>query len=109
MVKVFDFDRICGGDEENRTPVRKRCHIDFSERSQCLSLRVGQTQTTAVPPILEKFPLQASRSQPVEYPAIDLLSAHAGDKQTEVSIKLLKRSFRLLLYLKRFHLTDGAR
>ena len=52
---------------------------------------------------------KASRSQPFGYPAIGLLSAHAGDKQTEVSIKLLKRSFRLLLYLKRFHLTDGAR
>ena len=55
--------RMSGGDEENRTPVRKRCHIDFSERSLCLSFRYGQTQTTAGHPILEKFPSQPSRSQ----------------------------------------------
>ena len=57
------FALICGGDEENRTPVRKCCHIDFSERSQCLNLESRQTLTTAVHSILEKFPLQSSRSQ----------------------------------------------
>lgn len=66
------FVLIDGGDEENRTPVRKRCHIDFSERSQCLDLRLKQTQTTAVHPILEKFPIgppgvrpQVSRNWPL--------------------------------------------
>ena len=61
--KICLFALICGGDGENRTPVRKRCHTDFSERSLCLSFRYGQTQTTAVHPILEKFPSQPSRSQ----------------------------------------------
>ena len=61
--KICLFALICGGDGENRTPVRKRCHTDFSERSLCLSFRYGQTQTTAVHPILEKFPIQPSRSQ----------------------------------------------
>ena len=38
-VKVFDFDRISGGDEENRTPVRKHCFTGFSERSSRFALR----------------------------------------------------------------------
>ena len=64
------FALIDGGDEENRTPVRKRCHIDFSERSQCLSLRDGQTQTTAVPPILEKIPLRPPGVSPLGIPLL---------------------------------------
>lgn len=54
---------IIGGDEENRTPVRKRCYIDFSERSLCLDLRLKQTQTTAVRPISMKFPSVSENRQ----------------------------------------------
>ena len=68
--EVYIFALIDGGDEENRTPVRKRCHIDFSERSQCLNLRVRQTQTTAVPPILEKIPLRPPEGNPLGIPLL---------------------------------------
>lgn len=64
------FALIDGGDEENRTPVRKRCYMDFSERSQCLNLRDGQTQTTADPPILEKFPLRPPGVSPLGIPLL---------------------------------------
>ena len=59
---------IDGGDEENRTPVRKRCYIDFSERSQCFDLRIRQTQTTAILPILEKIPLRPPEVSPSGIP-----------------------------------------
>ena len=64
------FALICGGDEENRTPVQERRYQDFSERSLCLDLRFRQTQTTAIHPISMIFPFQASENWPSGIPLL---------------------------------------
>ena len=64
------FALICGGDEENRTPVQERRYQDFSERSLCLDLRFRQTQTTAIHPISMRFPFQASENWPSGIPLL---------------------------------------
>ena len=51
-----------GGDEENRTPVRKYCYTDFSERSLWLFLRNRLSTNKGPHPDLDKgFPRQAPR------------------------------------------------
>ena len=55
-----------------------------------------------------KISQSALQESGIRYPAIGPLSPQAGAKWTGVSIKLLKRSFRLLLYLnKSFTLLTG--
>ena len=106
------FQRLCrffsGGDEENRTPVRKHCFIGFSERSLCFYLRI-QTPADRLPSSdSAKISLLSLRKSTLRYPAVVLLSAQAGAKRTEAGVKPPERSLRLLLCLnKSFTLLTG--
>ena len=83
-----------GGDEENRTPVRKHCSTGLSERSLCFDLESQALTNKLHWSDLDTFSRSGLRELAFRYPAIGLFSAHAGDKQKEVSIKLLKRNLR---------------
>ena len=86
--------RTDGGDEENRTPVRKYCCIDFSERSLWLDLRNRPSTNKRLHSDLDKSSRQRLRELALRYPAVSPLSVFAGEKQTGVSLKRLKRNLR---------------
>lgn len=99
---------LSGGDEENRTPVRKHCFIGFSERSLCFNLRIRPPTDRLPSSDFAKSSPSSLRKSALEYPAVVLLSAQAGAKRTEAGVKPPERSLRLLLCLnKSFTLLTG--
>ena len=97
-----------GGDEENRTPVRKHCLMGFSERSLCFALRIKTPADRLLSSDSTKVSLSSLRKSALRYPAFVLLSAQAGAKRKEAGVKPPERSLRLLLCLnKSFTLLTG--
>ena len=77
---------ICGGDEENRTPVRKHCLTNFSERSLWLSFGSQPSADNQLCPYLDESSQSSLRELAVRYPAVCPLSVPAGEERTGVAL-----------------------
>ena len=71
---VFVYVKVDGGDEENRTPVRKFIRKRLSERSLCLTFPYGKARKQALP--LGSF---------IVHGRLKALSAHGHHKMTLLS------------------------
>ena len=71
---------IFGGGEGNRTPVRKKGHKGFSERSRCLGFAPNTTPSGRLRwRYLDEVPIRASENWPLGILLVDALAQAAGD------------------------------